>query len=140
MKDLDQFAKTIVPQKMPQARMSADAFIEAWNAGKAELVDIRIPSEVAVWQLNFGLKIPADELPERLDELARDKTLVVACPMTDRSNMARAYLVTQGFDARYLQGGLLGLMDRLKGSKAGDIRLYSGKQNGLHSPREGRSG
>lgn len=123
MNDLNQFAKTIVPQKMPQARMSADAFIEAWNAGKAELVDIRVPSEVAVWQLNFGLKIPANELPERLDELPRDKILVVACPMTDRSNMARAYLVNQGFDARYLQGGLLGLMDRLKGGKAGDIRL-----------------
>ena len=123
MNDLTAFAKTIVPQKMPQARMSADAFIEAWNAGHAELVDIRIPSEVAVWQLNFGLKIPANELPERLNELPRDKILVVACPMTDRSNMARAYLVTQGFDACYLQGGLLGLMDRLKGGKAGDIRL-----------------
>lgn len=123
MNDLNQFAKTIVPQQMPQARMSAEAFIEAWNAGNAELVDIRIPSEVAVWQLNFGLKIPANELPERLNELPKDKILVVACPMTDRSNMARAYLVNQGFDARYLQGGLLGLMDRLKGGKAGDIHL-----------------
>ena len=74
---------------------------------------------------DLSMKIPANELPRRLGELPRDKLLVVACPMTDRSNMARAYLLSQGFDVKYLQGGLLGLMDRLKGGKAGDIELGS---------------
>ncbi len=124
MKDRsDELARNIVPQKMGQARISADAFIEEHNAGKAVLVDIRLPMETAVWKLGFGLEIPANELPDRLHELPTDKTLVVACPMTDRSNMAYSYLAGKGFDVRYLQGGLLGLMDRLKGGRASDIQL-----------------
>jgi len=119
----DEFAKNIIPQKMGNARMSADAFIEAHNAGKAVLVDVRVPMETAVWSVNFGIKLPANELPQRLDELPTDKTLVVACPMTDRSNMAYSYLVTRGFDVKYLQGGLLGLVDRLKGGRAKDIQI-----------------
>jgi len=121
--EMTDFAETIVPEQMGSARISADAFIDAYNAGKAELVDIRVAKELAVWQLNFGLKIPANELPRRLDELPDDKLIVVACPMTDRSNMARSYLLTQGFDVCYLQGGLLGLMDRLKGGRAKDIEV-----------------
>ncbi len=120
---IDELARNIVPQKMGQARISADAFIEEHNAGKAVLVDIRLPMETAVWKLGFGLEIPANELPDRLHELPTDKTLVVACPMTDRSNMAYSYLAGKGFDVRYLQGGLLGLMDRLKGGRASDIQL-----------------
>lgn len=118
---IDELARHIAPQEMGQARISLDAFIEAYNKRDAELVDIRLPDEVAVWQVNFGLKIPATALPDRLDELPTDKLLVVACPMTDRSNMARSYLAARGFNVKYLQGGLLGLMDRLKGGKAGDI-------------------
>ena len=87
------------------------------------LVDVRVPMETAVWGVSFGLRLPANELPERLHELPTDKTLVVACPMTDRSNMAYSYLVTKGFDVKYLQGGLLGLVDRLKGGRAKDIHL-----------------
>lgn len=119
---LDDFAASIVPAQMSNARISIDAFITAYNSGEAELLDIRVPEETAVWQFNLGLQIPANELPARLNELPKDKLLVVACPLTDRSNMARSYLVTQGFNAKYLQGGLLGLVDRLKGAAAQDIR------------------
>ena len=122
---LDDFAASIVPAQMSNARISIDAFITAYNSGEAELLDIRVPEETAVWQFNLGLQIPANELPARLNELPKDKLLVVACPLTDRSNMARSYLVTQGFEAKYLQGGLLGLVDRLKGVAAQDIRSTS---------------
>ncbi|MCU7958519.1 MAG: rhodanese-like domain-containing protein [gamma proteobacterium symbiont of Bathyaustriella thionipta] len=108
---------------MKNMRISVNDFIAAWNSNKAELIDIRIPAEIRNWSLGFGLKIPANELPERLSELPRDKLLVVACPMTDRSNMARSYLASQGFSVKYLQGGLLSLMDRLKGGSAEDIIL-----------------
>ncbi|UJS26364.1 rhodanese-like domain-containing protein [Thiothrix winogradskyi] len=120
---LDELARQIAPKKMGMARITLNDFIAAYNKGEAELIDIRLPEEVAVWQLNFGLKIPATELPERLGELPKDKLLVVACPMTDRSNIARTYLAAHGYQVKYLQDGLLGLMDRLKGGMAGDIAL-----------------
>ena len=37
--------------------------------------------------------------------------------------MARTYLASEGFNVKYLVGGLLGLMDALKGSKAKGIKL-----------------
>jgi len=55
--------------------------------------------------------------------LPKEKLIVVACPKSDRSNMARMWLATQGFEVKYLSGGLLGLMDALKGGKAKSIKL-----------------
>lgn len=120
---LDDLAAGIDPAQMDKAKISLDAFIAAYNLGEAELIDIRVPEETAVWQVNIGLRIPATDRPERLDELPTDKLLVVACPHTDRSNMARSYLAARGYNVKYLQGGLLSLMDRLKGVGAQDIRL-----------------
>ncbi|BAF69199.1 rhodanese-like domain-containing protein [Nitratiruptor sp. SB155-2] len=118
-----EFIKKVVPSEMKNIRISVEEFIELYNKGEAELVDIRMPFETAVWQVNFGLKIPAPQLPERAHELPKEKLIVVACPKTDRANMARVWLTEQGFDARYLDGGLLNLMDCLRGGKAKDIKL-----------------
>ena len=65
---------------MSEVRVDADAFIEAWKAGTCQLLDIRTAAETRVWKMGFGLAIPADELAARLDELPRDRLLVVACP------------------------------------------------------------
>ena len=117
------YVRNITPKAMKNTRISADEFINAYNASTAELLDVRMPTETAVWQLNFGLKIPAPELPERLEELPQDKLLVVACPHAVRSNMAYTYLASQGFQVKFLEGGLLGLVNRLTGGGAQDIHL-----------------
>ncbi|MDT8421994.1 MAG: rhodanese-like domain-containing protein [Desulfuromonadales bacterium] len=86
--------------------------------GKAVLVDIRFAEEQQAWGIGFGLKIPLNELPKRLDELPRDKIIVTACPHKDRATIAMVYLRTKGFEARYLTDGLLGLMENLRGEDA----------------------
>ncbi len=120
---MQEFIKNVVPNEMKNMRIEIDAFIELYNENKCELVDIRVPMETEVWQVNFGLKIPANELPERLNELPQGKLIVVACPKSDRSNMVRTWLAMQGFDVKYLGGGLLGLMETLKGNMAKKIRV-----------------
>lgn len=50
----------------------------------------------------------------------RDTLLVVACPMSDRSNMERSYLTAKSFQAKYLAGGLA---DRLKGSATKSLAI-----------------
>ena len=120
---MSEFIKNVIPSEMKNMRIEIDEFIELYNEGKCELVDVRVPMETKVWQVNFGLKIPAPELPERLNELPKDKLIVVACPKADRSNMARTWLATQGFEVKYLSGGLLGLMDHLKGGKAKALKI-----------------
>ena len=85
---------------------------------KAVLVDIRFKEEHKAWHMGFGLHIPLNELPKRLNELDRSKIIVTACPHKDRSALAMAYLKTQGFEVKYLEDGLLGLADLLRGDKA----------------------
>ena len=120
---MQEFIKNVVPSEMKNMRIEIDAFIELYNEGKCELVDIRVATETKVWQVNFGLKIPTDELAARLDELPKEKLIVVACPKSDRSNMVRTWLAMQGFEVKYLSGGLLGLMDALKGGMAKKLKI-----------------
>ena len=86
--------------------------------GKAQLVDIRFKEEFEAWHMPLAINIPLNELPRRLDELDRSKTIVTACPHKDRAIMARTYLKLQGYDARYLKDGLLGLAEYWRGDSA----------------------
>jgi len=99
-------------------KASSKQAIDWLEDGKAVLVDIRFAEEQQAWGTGFGLKIPLNELPKRLAELPKDKIIVTACPHKDRATIAMVYLRTQGFDARYLSDGLLGLMENLRGDEA----------------------
>lgn len=113
----------ITPKGMADTMVDIESFITLYNEGKVELLDVRVKSEVSIWQLNFGLKIPANELPNRFEELPKDKIIVCACPKSDRSIMVRTYLTSIGISSKYLRGGMLELMERLKGGKAKDITV-----------------
>ena len=85
---------------------------------KALLVDIRFPEEYAAWHIAGSINIPLNELPKRLSELPKDKLIITACPHNDRSNMARIYLTLNGYQAKYLNDGLLKAADFLRGDNA----------------------
>lgn len=86
--------------------------------GKAVVIDIRFAEEFKAWQMGFAKNIPLNELPSRLNELPRDKLIITACPHNDRANIARMFLVMNGFNARYLSDGLLKTADFLRGENA----------------------
>lgn len=99
-------------------KVSSRELLGLLEKNEAVLVDIRFAEEQAAWGMGFGLRIPLNELPARLHELPKDKLVVTACPHNDRANIARVYLVTQGFEAAYLSDGLLGLIQHLRGDEA----------------------
>jgi rhodanese-related sulfurtransferase len=103
-------------------KISSKDLVKLLQEKRAILVDIRFKEEHAAWRMGFGLLIPLNELPKRLKELDRKMVIVTACPHKDRSALAMAYLKTQGFDARYLEDGLLGLAELLRGEKARDFK------------------
>jgi len=104
-------------------KIGADEALAGYGDGTIELLDIRFREEHATWRLGFGRHIPLNELPDRLGELDRGRTVVPMCPHYDRAEIARLYLVLEGYDARYLTDGMLGLVDRLRGDRA---RAYAG--------------
>jgi rhodanese-related sulfurtransferase len=95
--------------------------LDLYATGKAQLVDIRFAEEYAAWHLGFGLHIPLDALPDRLHELDRSKLIITLCPHYDRAEIARLFLTLEGFQSRYLNEGMLGLVDALRGDKARDL-------------------
>ena len=113
--------KHATPAGNKEMRVNLDEFIKLFNDGKAVLVDIRMPFEVKVWNVPFAKHIPADELDKA--DLPKDKIIIVACPTQNRSPFAAMHLKQNGYDAKYLEGGLLNLMNQLKGGEAKKLNI-----------------
>ncbi|MDZ7852421.1 MAG: rhodanese-like domain-containing protein [Halomonas sp.] len=107
-------------QERLDMKIQIPELLELYADSKAQIVDIRFLEEYAAWRIGFGQHIPLNELPDRLGELDRDKTIVTMCPHYDRAEIARLYLTLKGFNARYLTNGMLGIADALRGDKARD--------------------
>ncbi|QYK00837.1 FAD-dependent oxidoreductase [Shewanella psychrotolerans] len=70
------------------------------------LLDVRNPSELQNGGFIDGaLNIPVDELRDRMDELPKDKEIVIYCQVGLRGNVAYRQLVNRGYKARNLIGG-----------------------------------
>ncbi|MCK5575881.1 MAG: rhodanese-like domain-containing protein [Sphingomonadales bacterium] len=71
-------------------------------------VDVRMPHEVAQAPAGDSLNIPLNQLPQCIDQLARDvEHLVVICAHGQRSMMATQWLRQNGFaTAQSLMGGM----------------------------------
>ncbi|MEJ2762990.1 FAD-dependent oxidoreductase [Photobacterium sp. MCCC 1A19761] len=70
------------------------------------LLDVRNPGELQTTGcLGGAINIPVDQLRQRMDELPKDKEIVVYCAVGLRGNVAYRQLVNNGFKARNLIGG-----------------------------------
>ena len=65
---------------MPYAEVEPDEVKARIARGEdVFLLDVREPDEVEAWAYPIGVNIPLGQLGDRLDELPRDVTIVVAC-------------------------------------------------------------
>lgn len=117
-KVLEDYIKSYIYDSRIEMKTNSTTLLDMLEDGKAVLVDIRFKEEQQAWGPNFGLKIPLNELPVRLDEIPKDKIIVTACPHKDRAIIAMTYLRSQGIPARYLTDGLIGLAENLRGDDA----------------------
>lgn len=70
------------------------------------LLDVREPWEHDVARIGDSELIPMNELPARLDSIARSRPIVVYCHHGVRSDMAAEWLRSHGFAAKNLTGGI----------------------------------
>lgn len=69
----------------------------------AIIVDARTKEEVAELGIfKNTINIPLDEIPNRLNELPKDKKIYVHCSTGARADMAYEELIKNGFDAKFL--------------------------------------
>ncbi|MGI6037312.1 MAG: FAD-dependent oxidoreductase [Limnochordia bacterium] len=74
----------------------------------AFLLDIREPGEYARGHLPGAVNIPLDSLRERLDEIPKEREIIVYCRVGQRAHVAGRILRQRGFDkVRNLTGGYI---------------------------------
>lgn len=72
------------------------------------LVDIRTPGEIAQGAIPDALHLPMHLIPLRLNELPKDRDVVLYCRSGARSYHACAYMMQQGYDrVLNLRGGII---------------------------------
>jgi rhodanese-related sulfurtransferase len=74
----------------------------------AQLVDVRADHEWEAGRIVGAKHMPLAELPQRTDEIDKDRPVVVYCRGGNRSSMATAALDDAGFEAVKLSDGIVG--------------------------------
>jgi rhodanese-related sulfurtransferase len=76
------------------------------GANPPSVLDVREPYEWRQMRMPGAQHIPMNDVPRRLDELPRERTLVVMCAHGVRSYGVTAYLAEHGYQAVSLAGGI----------------------------------
>ncbi len=94
----------------PVESVSADEakeFLDGQDAGSFTLLDVRQPNEYSTAHIPGATLIPLPKLTDSLDELDREKPIVVYCAVGGRSRVAAQLLAGKGFKRVYnLKGGI----------------------------------
>lgn len=73
------------------------AYEEARN-GNLTLLDVRTNEEVEQVRFGFALNIPLNEVPDRMNEIPKDKPVAVYCVSGTRAAFASVYLQVNGYE------------------------------------------
>jgi len=91
-----------------QHKISAEQFLTRENA---VFLDTRSREEVETLRFDFRhfnievINIPVDELPDRYEELPKDRFIGTFCSSGTRSAWAYIYLLSKGYQVKWIGGG-----------------------------------
>ncbi|MDK2932476.1 MAG: hypothetical protein PWP27_286 [Clostridiales bacterium] len=76
------------------------------DKGKTMLIDVRTPLEVEMGTIEGSINIPVDELRDRINEIPKDKEIIIFCQVGLRGYLACRILEQNGYkNVRNLSGG-----------------------------------
>lgn len=90
--------KNIGPKELNEKLRSQEDFL---------LLDVRTLQEHAAQAIEGSRLIPIQELGYRMNELPKQKEIVVYCRVGNRSAHACSYLSRKGFNVKNLEGGIM---------------------------------
>jgi rhodanese-related sulfurtransferase len=85
--------------------VSTDEAYQMYQSG-AFVVDVRTQEEWNEYHVPNTTLIPLDQLPGRLNEIPKDRKIVVVCRSGNRSQQGRDILLTAGYNVTSMAGGL----------------------------------
>ncbi|HLR42500.1 MAG TPA: rhodanese-like domain-containing protein [Pseudogracilibacillus sp.] len=81
---------------------------DAFEQGEQlSIIDVRRDDEVAEGKIPGAKHIILDELPERFEEIDKNKTQYLVCRSGGRSSRAGEFLESKGYDVVNVDGGML---------------------------------
>ncbi|MDC7219406.1 MAG: rhodanese-like domain-containing protein [Spirochaetales bacterium] len=122
MNDMNKLLKTMTLDYFAKGNHKIAA-ADLLNNKEALLLDVRSEAERETLDIKLDhfipvLTIPLDKLPERLEEIPKDKTIGLFCSGGNRSTMAFFYLQTLGYDkVRNIDGGYTALIPEIMPGK-----------------------
>jgi len=90
--------KNIGPDTLNEKMNSGDDFF---------LLDVRTPQENATHAIPGSYLIPLQDLGYRMNELPKDKEIIVYCRVGNRSAYACSHLSRMGYNVKNLEGGIM---------------------------------
>lgn len=90
--------KTITPKEVEQLLKDKKPI---------SLIDVREDDEVEQGKIPQAKHIRLSEIPERLDEIEKDKETIFVCRSGGRSGRACEYLQALGYNVVNMEGGML---------------------------------
>lgn len=79
--------------------------IDSLDRSKVQIIDTRTPAEFELGTINGAVNIPVDDIRKRLNEIDKNKPVVVFCAVGLRGYIAARILMANGYDVRNLSGG-----------------------------------
>ena len=98
----------------PEALFGTESavFLDVRSSPEQQSLDLPLEHHVTV------LRIPTNEIPDRVDEIPRDRLVGVFCSAGTRATLVYAYLRTRGYrDVRIVHGGYEAVVDAIKPGK-----------------------
>jgi phage shock protein E len=86
--------------------VSTDEAYKMYQQSDVFVVDVRTQEEWDEYHIPNTTLIPLDELPNRLSEVPKDKQILVVCRSGNRSQQGRDILLSAGYNATSMTGGL----------------------------------
>jgi phage shock protein E len=90
--------KNIGPEELNEKKRAGEKFL---------LLDVRTPQENAAQAIEGSVLIPLQDLGNRIQDLPKDREIVVYCRTGSRSAFACAHLAGMGYNVRNLEGGIM---------------------------------
>lgn len=95
-------AANIISGKMPVIYWRE---IDSLDRSKVQIIDTRTPAEFELGTISGAVNIPVDDIRKRLNEIDKNKPVVVFCAVGLRGYIAARILMANGYDVRNLSGG-----------------------------------
>jgi len=106
-------------------KISIEKALDLHSRGEAFILDIRSEKENRLISLGFAASIPANEIPDRLEEIPHGVTIAILCTSSVRASVVYAYMLLKGYEkARVMAEGLKDIAGTIK---PGYVRKYKMK-------------